>query len=229
MHLCIERPLHPLLLPGLSDSVARLKGTRINASGPEKERGSEGARERERRERGERLPARLWFLNAMLEGVRFSIPSTSRIRCSRVSPALLFAPFIVRNSHTLPVLHAIAPPEGPLSNSPSCTYGPLFPYKCLDCLLPALIRAAFCLAQRRGCFQQIPHRLLFSVLFLFVPGRGQSGREPAAPPLSQSTGLNLVQVETALPTAPPPPPAPVPPSSAEASPAAIRPVTASRR
>ena len=62
MHLCIERPLHPLLLPGLSDSVARLKGTRINASGPEKERGSERARERERRERGERLPARLWFL-----------------------------------------------------------------------------------------------------------------------------------------------------------------------
>ena len=50
-----------------------------------------------------------------------------------------------------------------------------------------------------------------------------------APPLSQSTGLNLVQVETALPTAPPPPPAPVPQSSAEASPAAIRPVTASRR
>ena len=130
----------------------------------------------------------------MLEGVRFSIPSTSRIRCSRVSPALLFAPFIVRNSHTLPVLHAIAPPEGPLSNSPSCTYGPLFPYKCLDCLLPALIRAAFCLAQRRGCFQQIPHRH-FSVLFLFVPGRGQSGREPAAPPLPRPTAITIHRAE----------------------------------
>ena len=49
IHLCIKRPLHPLLLFGLSDSVARLKGTRINASGPERERGSEGAREKRKR------------------------------------------------------------------------------------------------------------------------------------------------------------------------------------
>ena len=169
----------------------------------------------------------------MLEGVRFSIPSTSRIRCSRVSPALLLAPFIVSKSHTRPVLLAIAPPDGPLSTHQAVCTGPCFLTNALIAYFLPSQGQHFAMSSVVAVFSRFPIVFfLSSFSWCLAVAKAEESLPPHryhAPPLSRSTGLNLVQVETALHPAPPPPAASVPPSSAEASPAAIRPVTASRR